>query len=141
MCVYVCIHLSWHTYGSQRATCWSQFSPSAMWVLGIQLESSGLAQVSFCIELFSSPGPTLTNFNCDLSSSSQNSHLGSLNASASQWDKHLSVLVNKFIFIELVSNQIPGSVHHSMKSQEIIFWKTCTIVFKEAQCFFLLSTL
>lgn len=92
-----------------------------LWESEGNLESSALAQVSFCIEPFSSPGLTLTNFNCDLSSSSQNSHLGSLNASASQWDKHLSVLVNKFIFIELVSNQIPGSVHHSMKSQEIIF--------------------
>lgn len=57
-------------------------------------------------------------------------------SSASQWEKHLSVLVNKFIFIELASNQIPGSFHQSMKSQEIIFWKTCTIVFKEGSKLF-----
>lgn len=34
-----------HSCGGQRTTSWSQFFPSTLWVPGIQLRSSGLAQV------------------------------------------------------------------------------------------------
>lgn len=37
----------WHTWGDQRASCWSWPSPSALWILGIKVRTSGLGTSSF----------------------------------------------------------------------------------------------
>lgn len=39
----VCVHVHsvpWHTNGGQKTTCWwYQFSPSTIWILGLELRS------------------------------------------------------------------------------------------------------
>lgn len=46
MCVYANATMSWCTCG-QNATCGSLFSPCTMYVLGIELRSSGRAAIVF----------------------------------------------------------------------------------------------
>lgn len=47
--IYVCARVSWCTCGGQGTTCRGQFFLSTMWVLGIELRSSGMVASPFAL--------------------------------------------------------------------------------------------
>lgn len=55
LCVYTCIcvhlYIPQHVCGDQRATCWSQFFSSTVWVLGFSTQVSALMVRSFIYKL------------------------------------------------------------------------------------------
>ena len=55
------LHVPLHICGGQRTACRSLFSPSILWVLGIEIRSSGLVASTFtlCTILLNKPAPSL----------------------------------------------------------------------------------